>query len=61
MANQLKMAVVHTVYTLLERGWSRRRIAGVKRQLPVLLSDNYFSRNTAAVALSFFVKSYRFL
>ncbi len=27
MANQLKMAAVHTIYTLLERGWSRRRIA----------------------------------
>ncbi len=27
MANQLKMAAAHTIYTLLERGWSRRRIA----------------------------------
>jgi len=27
MANHLKMAAVQTVYTLLERGWSQRRIA----------------------------------
>ena len=28
MANQLKVAVVHTIEVLLERGWSQRRIAG---------------------------------
>ena len=28
MANQLKVAVVHAVEVLLERGWSQRRIAG---------------------------------
>jgi IS30 family transposase len=27
MANQLKMAMVHAIITLLERGWSYRRIA----------------------------------
>jgi len=29
MANRLKMAEVYTIYALLERGWSRRRIAQV--------------------------------
>ena len=29
MANTLKMAEVYTIYALLERGWSRRRIAQV--------------------------------
>ena len=29
MANQLKVAVVHAIEVLLERGWSQRRIAGV--------------------------------
>lgn len=28
MANQLKVAVVHAIEVLLERGWSQRRIAG---------------------------------
>ena len=28
MANQLKVAVVHTIEVLLERGWSQRRVAG---------------------------------
>ena len=35
MANHLKMATVHTIYTLLERGWSHRRIArtlGIDRE-----------------------------
>lgn len=35
MANRLKMAMVHSIQTLLERGWSRRRIArelGVDRE-----------------------------
>ena len=35
MANHLKMATVHTIYTLLKRGWSRRRIArtlGIDRE-----------------------------
>jgi transposase len=29
MANRLKVGVVHSIYVLLERGWSQRRIAGV--------------------------------
>jgi transposase len=29
MANQLKVAVVHAIEVLLERGWSHRRVAGV--------------------------------
>ena len=29
MANQLKMARVHSILTLRERGWSQRRIARV--------------------------------
>ena len=29
MANTLKMAEVYAIYALLERGWSRRRIAQV--------------------------------
>ncbi len=29
MANQLKVAVVHAIEVLLERGWFQRRIAGV--------------------------------
>lgn len=35
MANQLKMATVHSILTLRERGWLRRRIArelGVHRE-----------------------------
>ena len=36
MANQLKMAAVYTVYTLLEQGWSQRRIA---RELGIDLCD----------------------
>ena len=35
MANRLKMAMVHTIHTLLQRGWSRRRIAralGIDRE-----------------------------
>lgn len=35
MANRLKMAMVHSIQTLLERGWSRRRIArelGIDRE-----------------------------
>jgi transposase len=35
MANRLKMAMVHTIYTLLQQGWSRRRIAqalGIDRE-----------------------------
>ncbi len=27
MANRLKVGVVHSIYVLLERGWSQRRIA----------------------------------
>jgi hypothetical protein len=35
MANRLKMAMVHSIQTLLQRGWSRRRIArelGIDRE-----------------------------
>jgi len=35
MANRLKMAMVHSIHTLLQRGWSRRRIArelGIDRE-----------------------------
>jgi len=35
MANQLKMAMIHAIITLLERGWSYRRIArelGIHRE-----------------------------
>ena len=31
MANQLKVAVVHAIEVLLERGWSQRRVAGALR------------------------------
>ena len=35
MANQLKVAVMHAIEVLLERGWSQRRIAGALDAVPI--------------------------
>lgn len=50
MANRLKMAMVHTICTLLQQGWSRRRIAralGIDRE-----TVGRYARLTAVPALA---------